>query len=151
MPVRCRMLPAHGTMSSSCEEFQIRSSDSTTDSLEFAIRFSDSEESLSLSRGSSDEINEFCIREDDFDSPLVQPVTQPMLGSKKKGRIPFETKFPEVLTIIRHVLERNGAQAQRRRRSDEITSFGTHLPSLIAHLFAEVPGLRYDESTGTVI
>lgn len=66
------------------------------------------------------------------------------IDQKKKsvGREPFEKKFPEVLNMITRILLSNGAAAQERRRDDSITSFGTHLGSLVEHLLREVPGLR---------
>jgi hypothetical protein len=85
----------------------------------------------------SDEVDFIC---DDGESE--PPSSNAM--KKKPGRVPFEKKYPAILPLITRILFRNGAQAQERRRTDVITSFGTHLPSLISCLYAEIPGLRKD-------
>lgn len=58
------------------------------------------------------------------------------------GPLRIEERFPELIPYIESILLRNGAQAQCRRRTDVITSFGTHLPSLVYLAHRDIPGLR---------
>lgn len=79
---------------------------------------------------------------------LLDPVNDSMDSQNiqrkpsKGGPIPIEERFPKVVEIIIDILFQNGAQAHERRRNDTITSFGTHLPSLVETLLEQVPGLR---------